>query len=176
MILSALFILFGLALIFSEIILPGKYNNLAMEIESNNISEMNLESDNKLQNCYIDEITNASGKIIFGKALYPRFFTKNEVVKDDRGCSLPESGKKRLDFYVIGEQNIWASLALDEPQEPFSNYCDVIVVGDFVRNLDSDLKKGYLPYFQVTAVYVLKLSDIKGSINKISITGSDCDF
>lgn len=175
MISSVLMIIFGLAPIFSEMILPAKYNERAIESTLTIISQMDQEDYMPLKQCYIDEINSSSSSIIYGKAVYPRYFEMGETLNDDRGTSLPDSSYSRLEFYIIGQQNIWAALPLDEPLEPFSHYSDVIVLGEILHENENDIEVRYWPYFRADSIYTIDLSDQGGTINKISNAGSECD-
>ena len=175
LILSGLLVILGLAPTFSEAILPNKYNASTLDVKLDKISQMDQSSDGLLNRCYIDEINESSSIVLYGKALYPRYFGKDETLEDDRQRSIPDSTNPRLDLFLIGENDIWVSLTLSEPQLPLNHYSDVVILGDYVRNTDSDLKKGYKPYFQVMTIYILELSEQGVMINKVSNSGSSCD-
>ena len=174
--LSGFFIILGLAPVLSEIILPEKFTKETMESSLAKISKMDQDNNASLLSCYIDEINGSSSPILYGKALYPRYFAADETLEDDRSWTLPDSDNPRLDHYLLGEQNIWVSLPLNGPQTPFSHYSDVIVLGEVVRNLESDNKTGDKPYFEAKAIYIINLSDPGGLITKVSKAGPDCDL
>jgi hypothetical protein len=90
---------------------------------------------------------------VYGKALYPRFFEKGEIYPDYRGGRLPDPDDSRVDFYLVGTQNIWVSIPAEEPEAVFPNAVDVIVVGNYrktkyVENVERD-------YFKASCVYII---------------------
>jgi len=171
MISTVFMVLLGLAPIISEILLPAKYNENSMKNSLTIISREDQGDISLLNKCYIAEITNSSSSIIYGKALYPRYFEMGEALDDDRSKRVPDSSYSRLEFYIIGQQNIWAALPLNGPLDLLSHYSDVIALGKYSRVNEA----GSNPYFRVESIYTIELSDQGGTINKISNTGSGCD-
>jgi len=94
-----------------------------------------------------------------------------EALDDDRSKRVPDSSYSRLEFFIIGQQNIWAALPLNGPLDLLSHYSDVIALGNYARINEA----GSNPYFRVESIYTIELSDQGGTINKISNTGSGCD-
>ena len=61
----------------------------------------------------------------------------------------------RLDFYLIGMENIWVSLPLDQAPDYFPHGSDAIVVGEIVRDSDEDRENRLYPYIFGPNMYIL---------------------
>ena len=93
--------------------------------------------------------------MIYGKALYPRFFTAKQQIPDDYKGTLPRSGAARLDFFLVGTENIWVSLPIEKPPEILPHGTVVLVSGHLTRDDNRWLAMGYKPYFQADQVAVV---------------------
>ena len=168
---SGFFVFLGLAPVISEAIFPDRSIEFSAEELLGRISSLDQQDSSSLIKCYQKEIEGSSSSIISGKALYPRYFDREETLEDDRQRSVPDSDRRRLDFYLIGERDIWVSLPLIVSRVPFPHFSDVIVEGRVVRDTDQDWEKRFRPYFLANTVYVL---DQSGMIIKISPAGPGC--
>ncbi len=73
-------------------------------------------------------------RILYGRALYPRFFEEGERYPDSRKGTVPESYGDRIDFYLLGPETIWGSLPADSSEEIFPPRSMVLLLGEKVRN------------------------------------------
>lgn len=73
-------------------------------------------------------------RILYGRALYPRFFEEGERNLDHRKGTLPESYGDRIDFYLVGPETIWGSLPAESPKGLFPPRSMVLLYGSRVQN------------------------------------------
>ncbi len=153
----------SLAVPFSEVIIPPKYTDekLASIV---NIFKDNLESE---EAAYLEKLKTTQKTLIYGKAIYPRYFPEGDKYEDDRKQTLPEADVSRVDFYIVGMDNIWVSLPTSDVSDVFPHYTDVIVVGEYVRNSMIDVENGWKPYFITDRIYLLDEIDGKVNISRI---------
>ncbi len=170
-----LFILIGLAPVVSELILPNKYNNKSKKQVLFDINRFEEAKYYQRNQCYVEEIQQSDQHVIFGKALYPRFYLASEALPDDQLGTMPDPLDSRIDFYLLSEQPIWVSISLENQTQPFPHYSDVIVIGKNVRYSEEDRLAGKEPYFLASEIYIIDTSSIDNQISKLSINGSDCD-
>ncbi len=164
-------ILLGLSPIVAELALPTQYSK---GILVDAMKEISLESDNAddlMNEKFANEILNNPQEPIYGKALYPRYFERGETLPDDRRGTIPPADLNRFDFYIVGTENYWISLPLDNPEHLFPHYTDVVIFGTLKRTANFELRQGYLPYVQADLVYVI---GDDGNIRKFPCNGSEC--
>jgi hypothetical protein len=169
--LSLLFIIFGLSPVFVEYFSTNQYSVDSLTTRIDTIQRGDISSLSQLDYMYADEISTNPEQPLFGKALYVRYFNKNESLPDDRKGTIPDSDYSRVDFYLVGTQNIWISLPVDNTIQPIPNYSDVIVYGKMVRNSDSDIQEGFSPFFLAGEVYIF--SENRG-LYKVKCSGTVC--
>jgi len=148
---TLLFIIVGISIPLSEFIIQPEYTRQNLQ---NIVEDLEIESLSAEQ-IDLDENDPDRSILLYGKAVYPRYFPEGEKYLDDRRGRIPDPDKSRVDFYIIGMNNIWVSVPTQVPAQVFPHYSDVIVVGRYVRNLEQDRRKGVKPYFEAQKVFVL---------------------
>lgn len=93
-----------------------------------------------------------AGTVLLGKALYPRFYTAEEGVGDDRGGRIPTAEEPRLIFYLVGTENVWVSLPRQQSPESLPHSGEVVVLGRLLMEIE--LPPGQRPYFQAERIYL----------------------
>ena len=149
------FLVAGLALPLSEVMIPSQYSERKLSNIIQEAHEGGFTDLTQLEEDALEQIQSTPGPIFLGKALYPRFFRKSQMLPDDRKGTLPSPGSDRIDFYLVGTENVWVSLPVHDPELVFPHAMDVIVKGEWVRNTEFYLERGLHPYFEAEKVIVL---------------------
>ena len=150
-----LLILIGLSIPLAEIIIPQRYTFETLETRLNDLETANLSIDPSALDENLSLIQDSRNTSIYGKALYPGFYTENEIMEDDRRGLAPPAGQSRLVFYIIGTRSIWVSIPMDEPPDYFPHGAEVIILGNVTRDSEADLQEGLRPYFLVSTAFIL---------------------
>lgn len=105
---SLLLFVIGLAHPLSVEWIPTRYTQEGLE---ERLSQVSL----------IEENLPAEGEqvVVYGKAIYPRFFEAGDHMADHRWGTVPESSYPRVEFYLVGTENTWAALPGEEGVEFF---------------------------------------------------------
>ena len=171
LVLTVVFILVGLSPVIVEYLSTNQYSNDSLLTRIDTIKRGEISSFSQLDYQYANEISINPEQPLFGKALYVRYFDKDETLADDRNGTIPDSDYSRVDFYLVGTQNIWISLPVDKAIQPIPNYSDVVVFGDLVRTSEIDIREGFLPFSQAREIYIF--SDSNG-LEKVYCSGTAC--
>ena len=67
--------------------------------------------------------------VYYGKVLYPRYFNSGERMDDNRGGAIPDFSYSRVEFYLVGEVNSWATIPLDKPIGYLPHGAEVVILG-----------------------------------------------
>jgi len=127
-VISALLILFvGAILPLLEIIIPKQYSQdeIDKRISSLLIDENDILSDEEellLQNLLHEDIS-----IWLGRALYPRYFENGDGM--DGLHDLYKRPFSRMEFFLVGTNNHWATLAQESPVDELTHAVDVLLIG-----------------------------------------------
>lgn len=130
------FILLGSLLPLAEIAIPQKYTEPVQQEALGSL--LALPALGGLDQSDLDSFLAADGKIVIGRALYPRFYSPGEGAPgkpttdqwaESAKPSFYSKNFPRLSFYVVGPENMSVLLPLEEPPDDFPNASNVIVLG-----------------------------------------------
>ena len=165
-----LLILVGLSMPLAEIIIPQRYTFETLETRLNELEAASVSNDPIAFDENLDLIRKSKDASIYGKALYPGFYTENEIMEDDRRGLAPPAGQSRLVFYIVGTRSIWVSIPMDEPPDYFPHGAEVVVLGNITRDSEADLQEGLRPYFLASKAFIMN----DGSIADPVLLRIDC--
>ena len=114
---------------------------------------------------------------LYGKMVYPRYFRTGERMLDHRGATTPDFSFSRIEFYLVGTENIWVALPSHAGEEPLAHSKDVIVIGtreNSVFNEDGLQISG--EYIRARDIYILPVETTTEPIIVIHCTSPECDF
>ena len=112
----------GLVLPLSEVLIPTPFTDTTLEIQLENLRQ---ETGYKVP-------TGVGGQVIlYGKALYPRFFDAGDRMDDDRRGLIPDYSFNRVEFYLVGTQNAWVALPSRDKVKFLPHGSEVLVIADF---------------------------------------------
>ncbi len=141
-------LIIGVALPVSEALIPDRYTDAELRQELNGL-------DRGAAGLAPDPGPPESISL-YGKVLYPGYYKAGKAVLDDRSGRVPPADRYRLVFYLVGTENIWVSLPIDEAPLYFPHGSEVIVQGEFERDSQAYLQAGKHPYFLASQVYLLE--------------------
>lgn len=130
------FILLGSLLPLAEIAIPQKYTEPVQREALGSL--LAVPALGGLDQSDVDSFLAADGKIVIGRALYPRFYSPGEGAPgkpttdqwaESAKPSFYSKNFPRLSFYVVGPENMSVLLPLEEPPDDFPNASNVIVLG-----------------------------------------------
>jgi len=157
----------GLILPLSEVLIPSPFTEAALEKQidilkyENNI-DLPLENKRK-------EV------ILYGKALYPRFFEAGDRMEDDRKGTIPDYSYQRVEFYLVGTQNAWVTLPLGEVIEYFPHGSEILIVADIEkREFSPDGQKIHGRYYKAKAIYILNADPPSNFPIPLVCSGEEC--
>ena len=113
--------------------------------------------------------------ILYGKMVFPRYFGTGERMLDHRRATIPDFSFSRIEFYLLGTENIWVALPSDRGEEPLGHAKDVIVIGtreNSVFNGDGVQISG--EYIRARDIYILPVELTAEPIEVISCSSTDC--
>jgi len=124
---ALLLLVVGLAHPLSVELLPERYTEQGL---SERLSQAGLSdlADNGIENQVI----------VYGKALYPRYFVAGERMLDNRRGTVPDFSIERTEFYIVGSENVWAALPGDQGKEYLPHGSDVIVIGTWAPQIENE--------------------------------------
>jgi hypothetical protein len=126
----------GLALPLTERFIPTKYTDEKLEQVLSSLPEPVREvfqgAEDSLYNLGEDPV------YAFGRALYPRFFKAGRSVEDNRHGQIPDTSYKRVEYYLLGTDNIWATLPVEQSQIHFPHDCEVLILGTYSDKQEND--------------------------------------
>jgi hypothetical protein len=91
--------------------------------------------------------------VVYGKALYPRFFKAGDHMADIRSGSTPDFSQSRVEFYLVGSENIWISVPVKQENIELPHGSDVMVLGVF-EDAKIDQKGEQLSGDYISAEYI----------------------
>ena len=147
--------LLGISMPIAERLVPEHYSEKAMAAQLMNLKQSFGKSSSPEILQSIDYIDSSGLSILYGKALYPGYFTAGEKLTDDRQGNLPDEDQSRLVFNLVGTENIWVSVPLSDSPDSFPHGTEVIILGEITRDSEEDRQKRLKPYFLGQKVYLL---------------------
>ena len=112
-------------------------------------------------------------KILYGKANYPRYFEAGDRMSDNRSGLIPDYSYPRIEFYLVGPENNWVALPLEDAAEYFPHSCEVIV---FAKGEESELRPDGLrlhgEYYKASLIVILRPS--VGEPEFLRCSGANC--
>jgi len=148
-------LLVGFSLPAAEILIPTRYTEERLDDSLRFI----LAEDQKITGLSewseIEEFSNSNGRILFGKALYPRFYEAGERMPDDRDWRIPDYSYPRIEFYLVGLKNTWVNLPLGTSIETFPHGSDVVVFATWEKSKIVDGIRTHGGYFKASRIFIL---------------------
>ncbi len=159
-----------------EDLIPTDYPEAVFRQRLRNLSSQASSSDPLTSACGALLTDSEDTEILYGQALYPRFFLEGERYPDHRKGTIPESYGSRIDFYLVGPESIWASLPSPDAERLFPHHHEVILIGKRIRNSYLEDKEDNQAYFRVSCLYLFSSGkDFKAS-RFIACNGPSCDL
>ena len=143
-------ILIGFSMPIAEAVIPEKYTAQEFTIRLETINPQILDQDS------FQIMEEGNPGWVMGKAIYPGYFRAGKELLDDRNGRVPDGSISRLDFYLIGMENIWVSIPLDAAPEYFPHGSEVIIQGVITRDSAAYLEEGLHPYLLADRVLILQ--------------------
>ena len=144
-----LVLVFGISMPIAESLIKPRYTKEKLDLRWSEIGDLAPAITTS------DLDGGGDGVLVYGKALYPGFYNAGESVLDDRGGRVPEASAARLDFYLVGMENIWVSIPLGGSPDSFPHGSDVIIKGRITRNSEDFLQEGLHPYILADQIILL---------------------
>ena len=159
----------GLVLPLSEVLLPSPYTESALE------TQLGLLSKDIGFEYPVDE---TKGQVIlYGKALYPRFYKAGDRMDDDRKGTIPDYSFKRVEFYLVGTQNAWIALPLRDEVEFFPHGSEVIILADLeIQERSPEGQMVHGNYFKASLIYILNANQINSYPVALPCSGNYCNL
>lgn len=156
----------GLVLPLSEVFIPASYTDSALETQLENLS----------QEIGFEVPAEAEGQVIlYGKALYPRFFKAGDRMDDDRRGLIPDYSFKRIEFFLVGTQNAWVALPSRGEVNFLPHASEVLVVADLAgaeKSPDGQRISG--KYYKARWIFILNADQEADYPVVISCSGTHC--
>ena len=156
-IVSSGILLAGSILPLMEAVLPSHYT----EVEKNwKVSEMLATEGSPLTNeegDILEGFLANGGEVIYGRALYPRYFQVGEKMINEREVRSYPS----LEFYLVGTDVYWAKVLREEPPDYFPHGLDVLAVGCLEKERSGEEEKACINCLDLrfNTVAVILLTD-----------------
>lgn len=161
---SLLLFVIGLAHPLSVEWIPTRYTQEGLE---ERLSQVSL----------IEENLPAEGEqvVVYGKAIYPRFFEAGDHMADHRWGTVPESSYPRVEFYLVGTENTWAALPGEEGVEFFPHSSEILMIGTREPQLKNDAGKAISgEYIKASTIYIFDSDQGTGDPVVLSCSGENC--
>lgn len=126
--LFAFFLLLGISLPLTEMLIPKRYPEIGMDqmIAKHAAEEIDGITSSDLKSFLETEPT---AVVLYGRALYPSFYKQGEFWGDDNPFSLLVRNFNRLQFTYIGSENVMVFIPMDMPPQYFPNSSNVFILG-----------------------------------------------
>jgi len=159
----------GLLLPLTDMLLPTAYTEPGLEAQM---------SDLKANGININPNREKDGDVIlYGKALYPRFFMAGERMEDDRRGTIPDFSYNRVEFYLVGIYNSWVALPVEAGIEYFPHGSDVIVLAEQEKEQrDPDGERIHGRYFKASTIYILDAELNNSFPVTLNCSGENCSL
>ena len=157
MVFSVLFLLMiGLSFPLAENFIPPRYTD---EKLSKQLEEMSMQALNDpTLNAYLG-LSDPDLEIVFGKALYPRFFKAGNSLQDNPKSRFTDFSIDRVEFFLVGTENIWAALPGSQAKEYFPHGSEVLILGSRapqIKNIEGVVEDGADSgeYLKVSRIFI----------------------
>jgi len=157
-------VLIGLGPTILENALPVKFPETAQSKLIHQIISAGDDIVPSGENCF--NMTPAEEELIitYGKALYPRYYAKGEMIVDDRRETIKSPAGPRIDFYLVGTESIGVTMPEADPGSVFDHEKEVLVTGMYLSDR----------YIEARCVYLFEEGIDQQSIIRINCTGDKC--
>lgn len=169
-------LIYGISIPLTETKLPPKYSG---EMMAQELSKLESVAEDDLP---LTEILNTGIhdlEIVYGKALYPRFLEAGSGITDSPKGRYTDYTIDRVEFYLVGTENIWAALPGSQTNIEFPHGSEVIILGT------RTLRVNYIPavdevlpnpgeYLKISRIYLLDQLLRDGQPVWIDCTGVAC--
>ena len=116
------------------------------------------------QNCFEESVPGTEQMMIYGQALYPRYYEQGERLVDDRRETIKSPVGPRIDFYLIGTENIGITMPESDPDLIFPHHIDAIVTGSYLSDR----------YIEARCVYLYEDGSDQEFTRRINCIGDKC--
>ncbi|MCJ7622096.1 MAG: hypothetical protein MUO76_01240, partial [Anaerolineaceae bacterium] len=160
---SILLLIIGISYPLVHTLIPAKYDQKSLEEKLHQISVLSKQNP-------INEFDllaeNTDLVILYGRMISPRFFNAGERMLDSRSGTIPDYSFSRVEFYLVGTENIWVALPSTFGEELLPHGGDVILFGtkeDRIFDANGIQESG--EYIKSNKVYLIESDQlIKNSI------------
>jgi len=116
------------------------------------------------ESCFDRSDSDNGLKILYGQALYPRYYKEGEMIIDDRRETIKSPTNQRIDFYFVGTDNTGVTLPGADLISIFNHNVDAIVTGDFLQNR----------YIEARCVYLFEAGSDQPFTRRINCISEKC--
>ena len=159
-----LLVLIGISPAILEKVIPTQYTESKLTEKLTRIQSTFSKSPDLLEQCFPENESLKTNQILFGQALYPRYYDQGEILGNDRRYTVDTPAPPRIDFYNVGTKNIGVSLSNVTPALIFPHKTDVIVSGTIINER----------YVEARCVLLLEKEGNNGTITIINCNGESC--
>lgn len=164
----------GLSMPVVEFSLPQRYTPESLDLRLDEVEQGKLETG-IADPAGLAELASSSGQsVLYGKALYPTFFSAEEKLRDNRQGYRPPVGIDRVVFYLVGTENIWVSIPISEAPLYFPHGAEVLVQGVIDRDSEEFLAQRLKPYFLAERILILESKYDEGDLVLIECDLESC--
>lgn len=118
-----LLLLLGLSVPAADQLIPIRYPQAGLEDQ---ISNLPAETQQLVLMAAGDS---SDHTVVYGRALFPRWYKADQKMEDIRGGRIPDYSFKRTEFYLVGSKDTWVAIRSYKDQIQLPHAADVIVVG-----------------------------------------------
>ncbi len=126
-IVAVLLLGFGISFPLAETSIPRVYTEERLDGVIHQITSQASEIPS-INKC-LDYYEESGFDILYGKALFPRYFKAGQILEDVPGRNYTDPSIGRIEFYLTGTMDIWTALPGDKDMAGFEHGSEVIVVG-----------------------------------------------
>jgi hypothetical protein len=157
--------LLGILLPITDMYLPTQYTEANLDLMIANVQDD-------------DGFSLDDGEVVlYGKALFPRYFEAGERMEDDRKGTIPDFSYTRVEFYLIGSKSAWITLPLENEVDFFPHDSEVLIIAEqepAQRDTGGVLISG--GFYKASVIYILDEVEGKSQYHKLSCSGSACSL
>jgi len=168
----------GLSFPLAENFIPPRYTD---EKLSKQLEEMSMQALNDpTLNAYLG-LSDPDLEIVFGKALYPRFFKAGNSLEDNPKGRFTDFSIDRVEFFLVGTENIWAALPGSQAKEYFPHGSEVLILGNRVPQIKNN--EGVVEdmavsgeYLKVSRIFIFDQNQKDGQPVVLDCAGPACEM
>jgi len=116
------------------------------------------------QNCFEESVKGIEQRMMYGQALYPRYYEQGELLVDDRRETIKSPAGPRIDFYLFGTENFGITMPESDPHLIFPHHIDAIVTGSYLSDR----------YVEARCVYLFEDGSDQKFTRRFNCTGNKC--